>query len=56
MCLPVFRSGCFLFGFIVVLTLLSLTIYTIRAHKPFAVWVSLLVATLLASIFVTTIS
>jgi hypothetical protein len=50
------RSGCFLFGIIIIFTLLSLTIYTANAHKPFAVWVSLLVATLLASIFVFTIS
>jgi hypothetical protein len=56
MCLPVFKSGCFLFGIIVIIALLSLTIYTINSHKPFAIWVSLLVATLLAFVFVVTIS
>jgi hypothetical protein len=56
MCLPVFRSGCFLFGIFIIFALLSLTIYTAKAHKPFAVWVSLLAATLLASIFVLAIS
>ncbi|KAH0365914.1 hypothetical protein KCU65_g5713, partial [Aureobasidium melanogenum] len=56
MCLPVCRHGCFVFGVIINILLLSLTIWSAHSGKPFAVWVSLLIAFLLAFVFVVTIT
>lgn len=56
MCLPVCRHGCFVFGVLVNLLLLALAIYCAHSGKPFAVWVSLLIAFLLAFVFLITIS
>ncbi|KAG9711310.1 hypothetical protein KCU69_g77, partial [Aureobasidium melanogenum] len=53
MCLPVCRHSCFVFGVLVNLLLLALTIYCAHSGKPFAVWVSLLIAFLLAFVFLT---
>ena len=54
--LPIFKNGCFWFGIIINFVLLTLAIYTAQSGKPFAVWVSLLVAFLLAFVCVVTIS
>ncbi|KAG9528145.1 hypothetical protein KCU93_g4561, partial [Aureobasidium melanogenum] len=56
MCLPVCRHGCFVFGVLINILLLSLTIWCAHSGKPFAVWVSLLIAFLLAFVFVVTIT
>ncbi|CAD0111565.1 unnamed protein product, partial [Aureobasidium uvarum] len=56
MCLPVFKHSCFVFGAVINLVLLSLTIYTAQTGKPFAVWGSLLIAFLLAFVFVASIT
>ncbi|KAG9799145.1 hypothetical protein KCU77_g151, partial [Aureobasidium melanogenum] len=56
MCLPVCRHSCFVFGVLINLLLLALTIYCADSGKPFAVWVSLLIAFLLAFVFVVTIT
>jgi len=51
----VFSNPCFWFGVIINILLLSLAVYTAKSGKPFAVWVSLLVAFLLTFLFVVTI-
>jgi len=51
----VFSNPCFWFGVIINILLLALAVYTAKAGKPFAVWVSLLVAFLLTFLFVVTI-
>lgn len=56
MCLPVCRHGCFVFGVLINILLLALTIWCAESGKPFAIWVSLLIAFLLAFVFVVTIS
>ncbi|KAK5999420.1 hypothetical protein QM012_005545 [Aureobasidium pullulans] len=56
MCLPVCRHSCFMFGVLVNILLLALTIYCAHSGKPFAVWVSLLIAFLLAFVFLVTIT
>jgi hypothetical protein len=56
MCAPVCHSGCFVFGVIVNILLLALTIWAAKSQKPFAVWVSLLVAFLFCFVYQVTIS
>lgn len=56
MCAPVCHSGCFVFGVIVNILLLALTIWAAKSQKPFAVWVSLLVTFLLCFVYQVTIS
>ncbi|THY72632.1 hypothetical protein D6C86_06038 [Aureobasidium pullulans] len=56
MCAPVCHSGCFVFGVIVNILLLALTIWAAKSQKPFAVWVSLLVTFLFCFVYQVTIT
>ncbi|THW86589.1 hypothetical protein D6D15_07263 [Aureobasidium pullulans] len=56
MCAPVCHSGCFVFGVIINILLLALTIWAAKSEQPFAVWVSLLVAFLFCFVYQVTIN